>query len=94
MSKTAPGVDGQTVEEDGQEEFKAWVEDAPGTAGDIRHPVRRVHIRPIGVPCVARPGASTASPSIYDALLVRRAAWCPSRPRHDGSDSGASLRRI
>ena len=62
-SKTAPGVDGQTVEE-AQEEFKAWVEPMLRSMHRRGYPapaVRRVHIpkpgkrekRPIGVPCVA-----------------------------------------
>ena len=63
FSKTAPGVDRQTVEE-AQEEFKAWVEPMLRSMHRRGYPapaVRRVHIpkpgkrekRPIGVPCVA-----------------------------------------
>ena len=62
-SKTAPGVDGQTVEE-AQEEFETWVEPMLRSMHRRGYPapaVRRVYIpkpgkrekRPIGVPCVA-----------------------------------------
>ena len=92
-SKTAPGVDGQTVKE-AQEEFEAWVEPMLRSLHRQGYPapaVRRVYIqkpgkreqRPIGVPCVADRALQRSVAQVLSAIYEEDFLPCSfgGRPR-------------
>ena len=105
-SKTAPGVDGQTVGE-AQEEFKAWVEPMLRSMHRQGYPapaVRRVHIpkpgkcetRPIGVPCVADRALQRSVAQVLSAVYEEDFISCSfgGRPRLGAHHALATLTEV